>query len=678
MLSEAVEYRRMAGFFTSTSLSVASRGIIGLVENDGIMRIVTSPKLTSADIKIIKDATQNPEKFLESKYFEELSGIDNGFIRNHIALLGWLIANKKLEIRIVIPNLSEIYNENELNEIFHPKVGVLIDKEGNLLSFSGSVNESGKAWLGNFEEFKIFRGWEDVEKEYLSDDIDKFEKLWNNNSFRFKTYLLPEAIVNKLIELAPSDYRTLDIHEVYKQHKQSKKIQLYEHQKYAINKWLDSNCHGIFEMATGTGKTLAAIGCINKALSKSDTLLTIIASPYHHISNQWEKEIESFGLKKDSLINADSTNPTWTDQLADGLCNLVLGYRKHIIVLTTHKTFASDKFIQILNTNVDFLNILVIADEVHGLGSFKGRNSFQEKYNMRLGLSATPKRFFDDLGTQKIFQFFGDVVFAFSLEQALTEINPTTGKTYLTPFNYYFTVVSLDDDELEDYIELSTKIVRVLNATKDEAHEHSVSNLDLLYFKRANIIKNAKAKYKVLDDYLFKTKDTINRSLIYCSPQQIDDVMKYVNKYHITAHRFTMEEGTKPEIKYGNISEREYILDEFSKETYKVLVAMKCLDEGVDIPPAQNAFITASSGNPREYIQRIGRVIRRHEGKNEANIHDILVFPNFCRMEKEVKDFEKKIMKKEIERCEMILQNAKNNIEVYNKLLKLKRELLEY
>jgi len=124
-----------------------------------------------------------------------------------------------------------------------------------------------------------------------------------------------------------------------------------------------------------------------------------------------------------------------------------------------------------------------------------------------------------------------------------------------------------------------------------------------------------------------------------------------------------MSEGVTPNKHFNGLSEREYILKEFSGGEYQALVAMKCLDEGVDIPPVRTAILMSNSGNPREYIQRIGRILRRYPGKNESTIFDIIVIPSFDYLTPELRDIERRIFSKEVKRYEEISSIAINNAE---------------
>jgi len=676
-LKESVEYNRLADFFSSTCLAIAARGILGLIRNGGSMKLIVSPKLNKDDLKIILNAYEHPEKYIEKKMLEELENFDDGFIRDHIFALGWMIANKKLDIKIVIVHNDKgvplTYEEIQNSGIFHQKIGILKDLEGNIISFSGSVNETAIGWLGNIEEFKVFRSWVLSEDDYVRDDVSKFNRFWHNRSRKTKAMDIPQAVKKKLIEIAPQDIERIDLEKWYKIAKMKKGVKLFRHQKNAVNAWLENNMRGIFEMATGTGKTFTALGCLEQVLKIGQRLLVIITCPYQHLVQQWKREIDKFGIDSDALLIADSSNPSWKDKLPDTMVDLDLGHKNRAIVLTTHSTFSSDTFVKIIQNGKGNFDIFLIGDEVHGIGAVKRKTGLIEEYTLRLGLSATPKRWFDTTGTNTIYAYFGDIVYKFSLKQAINTINPSTEQTYLTPYRYIPRFVSLNNEELEEYLNKTRAIAMRYSRVKSDDKKDKI--MENLLFKRADIIKNAIRKYEILENLLDKIGQSIEYTIIYCTPQQIDKVMDIINKRGIIAHRFTMEEGTVPQRKYDGLSQRDYILKKFAEKEYQVLVAMRCLDEGVDVPQARTAILMASSGNPREYIQRIGRVLRRYPGKNEAIIYDIVVIPSFSDLPPELKDIERKIFEKEIKRYEEIAQIAINNAEALKVIYDIKERL---
>lgn len=676
ILKASKEYFRLAGFFSSKSLAISARGISGLLKNGGNMKLIASPKLNIEDVKVILNAYKNPEKWIEKKLLEELETLDDLIIKDHVSILGWMIANKKLELKVAIvyDEKQRLLSYEEIQEIglFHQKVGILRDSWDNIITFSGSVNETSEAWLQNIEEIKVFRNWFDLESEYVKADIDKFNRFWENQSVRIKVIDLPLAVKNKLIKIAPIDIDCLNLEKWYSKqlHISNKKDHLFEHQKKAIDKWLENGMRGIFEMATGSGKTFTALGCLNEVLKLKSQILIIITVPYKHLIQQWIKEIDNFPIEYDELIVADSNNPLWKDKLSDTLIDIEINNKNKVILLTTHSTFSSNDFINIIKNNGN-LNLFLIGDEVHGLGSKKRRNSLIEKFNIRLGLSATPQRWFDSEGTKVLSDYFGGVIFNFNLKDAIIKFNPLTGHSYLTPYRYIPFFVSLTEKEIEEYYEMTLSIVKRFNNESNETNKEKI--LECLIYKRANLIKNAAGKYKILENILDSIKD-IEYTIIFSTPQQIDEVMRIMNLRGITAHRFTMEEGTAPRKELGGISERDYILNNFINKNYKVLVAMKCLDEGVDIPLARTAILMASSVNPREYVQRIGRIIRRCSDKNESTIYDIIVIPSF-NIAPEFKEIELNILNKELRRYEEIAEKAINSAHALDLIYKIKNNL---
>lgn len=675
VLLESIEYRRLAGFFSSRVLAIAARGIVGLISNGGTMKLIVSPKLSVDDVSIICDSDENPEKYITDKMLAELNIVEDDFVRDHLGALGWMLASKRLEIKVAIAldDHDKILNAVDIESkgLFHQKVGILSDIEGNTISFSGSINETVKGWSDNIEEFKVFCSWRENERDYIETDILKFQKFWTDVALKVKVISIPEAIERKLIEIAPKDISVLNLDRWQK--KQKNHIKLFPKQIEAVNEWLKNNKKGIFEMATGTGKTITALGCVNSLLSEYPTILVIITCPYQHLTWQWKREIEAFGVNFEKIILADSSQYAWKDSLSDALIDLVMGYKKQLAVITTHSTFSTIDFIDIIQNKINKISIpvMIIGDEMHGLGALKAQTGLVEEYPFRLGLSATPNRWFDDLGTSVLYDYFKKVVYEFPLADAINTINPVTGETYLTPFIYNPCIIQLNESEVEEYYSTTKKILKYLKKATEDIQQRNI--LEKLLFKRADIVKNALQKYHMLDNILNQLGQTVKWTIVYCTPQQIKDVKQLISQKGITSHGFTMKEGTTPSSRYNGLSEREYLLHKFGEGKFKILVAMKCLDEGVDVPPARNAIIMASSGNPREYIQRIGRVLRRYPGKHQSTIYDMIVVPSLSSLPSELVEIEKAIFKKELQRSIEIASVSINNAEAINQLYGMKR-----
>ena len=665
-LSESREYWRLAGFFCSSSLTVAARGLLGLLSNGGSMRLVACPRLTKPDVEAIVRAEKPVEACISDAASLAISEIADTIAVDHVAALGWLVEHDRLQIRLCVPtDLAGNPQPSDYIEaagIFHQKVGVLTDSAENRIAFSGSVNETATAWLGNIEEFKVFRSWSAVENDYVEADLSKFLRFWDGTAAHVRTYPVPEAVRQNLISYASQHFDEARLGRWYPARPASPKmVVLYPYQREAVEAWFANGRRGLFEMATGTGKTYTALGCITKVQSDTRPCAIVISAPFQHLLNQWHREMQNYGLRCDRLLFAESGHPAWKTQLACSLLDLSLGDACHLVVLATHAALTSPDFADIMDKYLSGTTAALVADEVHRLGAEHSRSRLGQHFSIRLGLSATPHRWFDEAGTEALVAYFGGVVYEFSLSKAITTINPGTGETFLAPYRYIPHVAALADSETDEYLRITQQIVsRLAGRSLTEVDD---PNVERLLFARADLIKNAFSKYAVLRALLRTLGSDARWTLLYCSPQQMDTTMALLRDLRWVVHRFTMDEGTVASAKYGGLSERDYLLRRFAAGEYQALIAMKCLDEGVDVPAARVAILLCSSGNPREYIQRIGRVIRRCDGKQRAEIHDVIVGPVRTPMPHAARAVERDILRRELRRCDEIAALAENSAE---------------
>ena len=651
VLANSSVYYRMSGFFSSNSLAISAQGISSFISNGGKMKLICSAILSEEDKKIIEESHVSPEKFIEKYAIEDFTSLEEGFVKDHVEALGWMLANNLLEIKIAIPKNNR--------GLFHSKIGILKDEMGNVVSFSGSDNETAHGWLHNIEEFKVFCSWDDSEEKFVNSDLNDFNKYWKGYTVKTDVIDIPEAIKNELIRLAPSSKTELKIFESSKS-----EIKLRDYQNEAIDNWFDNDCCGLFEMATGTGKTFTALSCFKKLEESKDKLLTVIACPQSHLIDQWIKDVEIFF--DGEIIVASGKNSNWKDDLKKLRKKFYYGHIDKAVIMTTHASLSSEFFIKIINKfNVEKL---LIVDEVHGIGSSKQKKALDKCYDYRIGLSATPKRWFDEEGTAVIEDFFKGTVFEFDIKRALTEVNPDTNETYLAPYYYYPVIIDLTEEEYDEYSNYSMKIAQILasklNKKDKEKELTKYNNL------RQMIINNAENKYYEFDKIL-KENEGIDKLIVFCSPQQIDDVQKILTENNVIPQcRFTQEVSAKKSRKKG-ISERDEILQLFADGSYKALVAIKCLDEGVDVPVAETAIIMSSTSNPREHVQRRGRILRRAPGKHHAVIYDILVFPE------EPTGVSSRVMRNEILRYKEFAENAINSYDCLKLLHKYYDRVIE-
>lgn len=675
-LSNSISYKRMAGFFSSSSLAVSAKGLSRFIQNGGTMQLICCARFQNEDLKAIERACSSPEKTLEESMLEDLEHLENEFIIDHVRALGWMLAKNKLEIRVAI-----VYDEDmkPLSEdqlwnwgIFHLKVGIMEDEQGNVLSFSGSDNESAAGWTSNVEEFKVFFSWKEYGQKYLQSDLKKFNKFWNKNAQRTKIIEMPDAIRQKMVDIAPVNFEDLHLKKWHKKKEaRQKTFEFFDHQHAAIRKWLDCNKKCIFEMATGTGKTFAALGCLMELFKQEEKVIAIISCPYNHLLNQWVKSMDTLRISTPRII-ADGTNPSWRNEIADFIYDIKNGLKNKLIILTTHSTFPKDDFLKLIK--MANIKLFLIADEVHGIGAEVRSIGLIDEYTCRLGLSATPNRWFDDEGTKRLIEFFGNERYPFGLKQAINTVNPATGKTYLTPYFYKPYFVEFTDDEYLSYIKLTKRLGKLYHYADDKEKERILLNLRI---KRKKIIDIAQNKYVALEKILSEM-GKVDHTLIYCAEkcsEQLEKVQKILNERNVIQTQITQKVGKNPTKKFGGISERERILDEFANGTYQAIVAQKILDEGVDVPQAKTAILMASTDNPRQYIQRRGRVLRRAPGKERAIIYDIIVIPTLSgRIDPDIFEIERKLIENELKRYRDFADTANNRLECIIKIEQLEEK----
>ena len=643
-LEQTVKYYRIAGFFSSTSLSIAARGIEGLIKNEGKMFLLISPELSDDDYQIIKN-----HNTIDNTAFAKDFSVD--YPDDNLKALAWLLDSGRLEIKIVVGTKSA-------TSLFHQKVGILFDSDGDIVSFSGSINETAQAWMKNIEEFKVFSSWEEGQKAYLTSDLKKFLSYWNNERQNIaQVYDLPSSIKNKIVNIKPRDVWDLNIMRRYKKDKKLKenKLSLFPHQEKAVQAWIGNNYSLLMEMATGTGKTRTALGCVVEKLKDKESLLVIVATPQNTLSRQWRSDIKALEINFDQEAIIDGSNKKWKKSLELLLLDMSDNRIKNAVIYTTHATASSNRFVEIIKKNKYFTKILFVCDEVHATGAKKQRFALLDEYDYRIGLSATPDRMFDDDGTSLIRNYFGGKSFEFTISDALGTINPLTGKPFLNQFNYYPIFIELTDSESKQYAKITKMIAILLNN-----ENYDQAELEHLYDKRAKIVKNACNKLDALRELLVKMQpNKISDTILFVSDKQIEPSFQIMSELHIKRAKITETESASKIVNIEGNTERQEIIRQFSEHQLQILVGIKCLDEGIDIKNARVAILMASSTNPREFVQRVGRVIRPDVNKKISEIYDFIVAP----------DDNLGLLEKEGHRAKHIAKNALNYREVKMKFL---------
>ncbi len=607
LLLNAKDYLRGVGFFTSGWLRLAAQGMSVFVTGGGSARIVVSPILDEADWEALKfgEAAKTDAILREvlARNIEDLAISLENDTRNALA---WMVADGLLEFRFALP--SDRMSAGD----YHDKVGIFADGNGDRVAIHGSLNDSIKASL-NGEAFSVFKSWDSGQAPYVEMHQKRLDALWNNQNKQFSVFRIPDAIREKFIQLRTSPYPpyTRSISQQISSASPYCTVQLHDYQEIAISKWHQAGCRGVFEMATGTGKTITSLAAATSVYQRHGRLALVILVPYLHLLEQWELNCQRFGFDP---ILCSGEHSQWQIGVKSAIQDFNIGVKSHLCILAVHKTAAMGRFAQAIR-RLPAKDTLLIGDEAHGLGAAHLRKALAENVGLRLGLSATPRRWFDDEGTDTIFRYFGPTCFEYSLDQAI-------GK-FLTPYEYYPQLVSLNDQETELYEEMTQKIITI--ASSAEHDPKLQERLQRLLLQRARIISSAQQKLPSLLQLIkniqvdFRHRgDEPTGILIYCAPGGHKEVLKAVAALGLRCHEFVHD---------VNLRDREKLLAQFDSGEIQVLVAIKCLDEGVDVPSMRTAFILASSTNPREFVQRRGRILRRAPGKERAVIYDFLVAP---------------------------------------------------
>ena len=372
-------------------------------------------------------------------------------------------------------------------------------------------------------------------------------------------------------------------------------------------------------MATGAGKTIAAIGCVYEKLKDNEPLLVIVSTPQTLLSEQWKREFESSPVTIDRMLMVDGNDgKKKRAQMEMLLMDINQGFRKNGVVFTTHNSASKGPFTDVVRRAKKNCRILYICDEAHAAGSGQFRKGLMEEYDYRIGLSATPKRMFDDEGTENLLRYFGNNPFEFSIAEAMSTINPRTGYPFLNPYNYHPVFVYLDDGEIREYNRITRRIIMEKNREEPDREK-----LNRLYNDRARILKGAGAKPDVLHELVERLGPrTMTNTIIFTSDRHIDDIMIDLKRQGARPGKITEEVSAHG--KKGMASERNQEIRAFNAHERGCLVGINCLNEGIDIKNACTAIIMSSSTNEREYIQRIGRVIRYAPGKPVSEIYDFI------------------------------------------------------
>lgn len=684
-LENSNEFDLQLGYFSSAAISVLADGFASFISKGGRMRLVINHIVSDADkYAINKGVNGGIIDCFDLTNFEELKKTFDEYQTQFFECLAFLIYRKRIDIRIIKPRNKK--------GIAHTKSGQFRDGD-SITSFTGSANFTISGLFNNLEEIKIDRS--DSVDVMVQKRIESQRKEFNSIMEMKKTgidYLSP----NNLISAIQSNYDIKDVEELLNVEQKLRKLKKEkaikerqkagvaceeladvkprfpystgprEYQKLAFENWKDNNQKGLFAMATGTGKTITSLNCLLEIYLRKEYYKAIILVPTITLVNQWEQECRKFRFS--NIIKVCSKNPNWRDEVERVRFNEK--YRTETepevsyIIIATYASYAREKVFNVLNS-FDKQRLLMIADECHNMASGSLVMRLKEiPYLRRIGLSATPDRQFDDAGNTKLRKFFGaeeKYTYEYSMEDAINN-------GVLCRYMYYPHLIRLTSDEMDSYVQISEKIAKYFNYDTNEFTRIDEA-LKMLLLARKRIIHKAENKLNTFINIIKKRheeKGNLKYSLVYVPEGNKPDYISGSDDYDISdvimddsdaehliniySHAITEIDERVTVMKFtSGQTDREQILEDFANGKLQVLVSMKCLDEGVDVPRSEFAVFCSSTGNPRQFIQRRGRILRTHPNKSMAEVHDLVVVPEVS-LDSNSYKLERALLKTELKR----------------------------
>lgn len=670
-LKESFIYDRAVGYFTSASLSLVARGVVHMIiKNRGKMRLIASPDMSDEDVITLRNSDEDKIKLFSRIAQRSMNDLISKVESDCMSALAWMVSEKMLEIKLAYPKTGR--------GIYHEKIGIFRDNENNSISFRGSGNETAGGLVNNYESISCFTSWKEPER--VNEMIDDFEELWAGRSRildiidftaasdqLFKKYKGTQtAPIWTAPRFNPDDF---GVEPEWLDRRLKLPLDSFsrrEYQNIALNKWTENKGRGILAMATGTGKTKTALLIAQHVSSNSknnDRLWIVVICPYVNLCSQWEEEIKKWGTVP---VGCYGNSASWSNHLESKLIQLRDQVLDVVFTCVTNDSFRSPSFQQIISRFKDAkLKLFIIGDEVHNLGTSKMQDALPDWAKIRLGLSATPVRAHDQDGTEFLQQYFGETVFEFSLKKAIEE-------GFLTRYDYYPIPILLTENEAIAYADITRRLARYSLGSNAEMSEA----VQALLIERARI--TGAAANKIIELKKLVETNRPKSALFYCSDgtteseghdhegKQLRNVIKALGDSGVKVRAFTSNESTE---------EREVMLRSVKSGTLDGLVAIRCLDEGIDVPSLSTAYILASSTNPRQSIQRRGRILRPSPGKTKAVIYDFFVVPPDLSKDYGLagRRWERSLFGRELTRILEFCECANNGITERAKLLDLRQ-----
>ena len=672
-LSNSTKLDLGLGYFSSASFNVLANGMARFILNGGVMNLYINQYVSQEDFELLKGSHDNKFDDTITLTFNQLKATFQKRDEHFFQCLAYLIQSSRINVKIVVLNNGGLP---------HEKYGIFTDEKGNKIYFNGSMNMTAYAILGNLETVECTCSWKGEENKEKVDNFEKhFHKIWDGDCEGVRIYEAkkfcnevlktypnqdPEELIRKeqeFISLLQTDMNCKTNQNPHFPDKYKEGPRPYQEDAY--NAWVHNGKKGIFAMATGTGKTVTSLNCALHEYNNDGYYNLLILVPSLDLVEQWKKELANFNFKK--VIGVSSLNSSWRRELLDIFQKIKRGKSTNFAIVSTYDSFVIKDFQLLLPTISS--SMILIADEAHNIGGKNVKACFKKlEIPRRIALSATPERIYDEEGTNEIGEFFNDkrpYVYSFPMSRAINERR-------LCRYYYYPKIAYLNDAEMDKYAYLTKKLALLWDSSKNKFKNKQEA--EKLLMNRKRIIHKCDDKLRVFREILTEVgEEKLHYTFVY-APQGkyevlgIEDEIVLTEADDISFIQKLLDETKKlfPNIKCNTFTskdskeQRTILLKAFGDGVLDVLLAMKCLDEGVDVPRAEIGIFTSSTGNPREFIQRRGRLLRNHKDKQYSYIYDIVVIPSTINRDESFSTMERNQVKAELKRVAYFASLAQN------------------
>ena len=634
-LENCREYRRMTGEFRSSVIFDWGKALLKILDNDDdkcIVKIIANPSLNQFDAETLKKTLNDKD---ETDHFDDIYENAKSLVNQDLdkkderevklKIFAYLIYKKKLILKFAFPN------HVPRPGMFHVKKGIFYFEEGLKVGFNGGPNESHGGHELNIEGIDVYTNL-DGNNAHIEDSEMKFDLAWNDKAPGFKTKPLSKKTLDKIKIEAPNTQQELNqiIKKAYDKkkdtlgdlldEKQIKKLKelsspiiaennikedylevtekKWEFQKKAREIFIEKKW-GLLEMATGTGKTRTALSIATQLINEKRINKIIVQMKGTDLIRQWRQNIDQWTRSKIS----DSVNVLELSSDKNELDSFLLGFNlPEVDLLLIRQSNLPVLLDKLSEKNLN--KTLIIHDEVHDLFAEQISQQVigkQDNFGFKLGLSATIREPFNTEREKTLFkeiQGGGDQpIFSYNLIQAIKDGVLVESNLIPLPYKLY-------EDEKAKIKSAYTRYKSRMDEGWLKHKAEAQRNIEI-----SDVRKNARNKLEVFENNINYLKEKLRRSFVFADETDYGkDILNFLIP-HINVKTHFQDADKKN-------------LENFSNNKIDCIINVLKLSQGIDIQNL-NTIVLFATPTGRQFIQRIGRVLRKD--KDNPNKKAIIV-----------------------------------------------------